>query len=110
MLDEGHVEHFGKPARDAVIEGTKAGPGILVTGHDLLDLWQLLQQIAGTDINVYTHGEMLPAHMYAKFQAHPNLAGHYGGAWQEQKKEFAAFPGPVVATTNCVLIPPEELQ
>jgi hydroxylamine reductase len=93
-----------------VTEGTKAGPGILVTGHDLMDLWQLLQQVEGTDIKVYTHGEMLPAHMYAKFQAHPNLAGHYGGAWQEQKKEFAAFPGPVVGTTNCVLIPPESYK
>jgi len=110
MLDQGHVDTFGKPAPTRVIEGTKAGPGVLVTGHDLMDLWQLLRQVEGTDINVYTHGEMLPAHMYAKFQAHPNLAGHYGGAWQEQKKEFAAFPGPVVGTTNCVLIPPESYK
>jgi hydroxylamine reductase len=107
MLDEGHIERFGKPAPIRVTEGTRAGPGILVTGHDLLDLWQLLEQVEGTDINVYTHGEMLPAHMYPRFREHPNLAGHYGGAWQEQKKEFAAFAGPVVGTTNCVLIPPE---
>ena len=107
MLDEGHIERFGKPAPIRVTEGTRAGPGILVTGHDLLDLWQLLEQLEGTDINVYTHGEMLPAHMYPRFREHPNLAGHYGGAWQEQKKEFAAFAGPVVGTTNCVLIPPE---
>ena len=107
LLDEGHVELFGKPAPIKVKEGTQAGPGILVTGHDLLDLWELLQQVEGTAIKVYTHGEMLPAHMYAKFAAHPNLVGHYGGAWQDQKREFAAFPGPVLGTTNCVLIPPE---
>ena len=107
LLDEGHVETFGKPAPIKVKEGTQAGPGILVTGHDLLDLWDLLKQAEGTAIKVYTHGEMLPAHMYAKFAAHPNLAGHYGGAWQDQKREFAAFPGPVFGTTNCVLIPPQ---
>ncbi|WP_295429601.1 hydroxylamine reductase [uncultured Thiodictyon sp.] len=107
LLDEGHVETFGKPAPIKVKEGTQAGPGILVTGHDLLDLWDLLKQVEGTAIKVYTHGEMLPAHMYPKFSGHPNLAGHYGGAWQDQKREFAAFPGPVLGTTNCVLIPPQ---
>ncbi|ESQ13680.1 MAG: hydroxylamine reductase [Thiohalocapsa sp. PB-PSB1] len=110
LLDMGHVENFGKPAPTRIQEGTRAGPGILITGHDLLDLWNLLQQVAGSDINVYTHGELLPAHMYAKFQAHPNLAGHYGGAWQEQKAEFAAFPGPIIGTTNCVLIPPDNYK
>ncbi|MBK1640837.1 hydroxylamine reductase [Chromatium okenii] len=110
LLDTGHLELFGKAAPIKVKEGTRAGPGILVSGHDLLDLWNLLEQVAGTDINVYTHGEMLPAHMYEKFQQHPNLAGHYGGAWQNQKREFAAFPGPVVVTTNCVLIPPQSYQ
>ncbi|TCT22071.1 hydroxylamine reductase [Thiobaca trueperi] len=110
LLDEGHVETFGKPSPTQVKEGTQAGPGILVTGHDLLDLWNLLQQVEGTDIKVYTHGEMLPAHMYPRLREHPNLAGHYGGAWQKQKKEFAAFPGPVVGTTNCVLIPPESYK
>ena len=107
LLDEGHVATFGKPAPIKVKEGTQAGPGILVTGHDLLDLWDLLKQVEGTAIKVYTHGEMLPAHMYPKFSGHPNLAGHYGGAWQDQKREFAAFPGPVLGTTNCVLIPPQ---
>jgi len=106
MLDTGHVEHFGKPSPAEVYEGTKAGAGILITGHDLLDLADLLRQVEGTDIKVYTHGEMLPGHMYPKLHEHPNLAGHYGGAWQNQKAEFAAFPGPIVATTNCVLIPP----
>lgn len=110
LLDNGHVEMFGQPSPVTVKEGTQAGPGILVSGHDLLDLWNLLQQVAGTNIKIYTHGEMLPAHMYPKFHNHPNLAGHFGSAWQNQKKEFAAFPGPVIVTTNCVLIPPESYQ
>jgi hydroxylamine reductase len=110
MLDEGHVEAFGKPLPTKVKEGTQAGRGVLVTGHDLADLRDLLGQLEGTEVKVYTHGEMLPAHMYPFFQNHPNLVGHYGGAWQNQKQEFAAFPGPVVATTNCVLIPPESYK
>ncbi len=105
LLDEGHRELFGDPSPATVYEGTKAGPGILITGHDLLDLYHLLQQVEGTDISVYTHGEMLPAHAYPKLRNHPNLAGHYGGAWQKQKVEFSKFSGPVLATTNCVLIP-----
>jgi hydroxylamine reductase len=107
LLDEGHVEKFGPPAPGTVREGTVAGPGILITGHDLLDLHDLLKQCEGTDVNVYTHGEMLPAHMYPVLRDHPRLAGHYGGAWQKQKTEFDQFPGPVVATTNCILIPRE---
>lgn len=110
LLDAGHLANFGAVTPRRVKEGTQTGPGILVTGHDLMDLWLLLQQVQGTDIRVYTHGEMLPAHMYARFQEHPNLAGHYGGAWQDQKKEFAAFPGPIVVTTNCVLIPPDSYR
>lgn len=106
LLDEGHVEAFGKPAPTQVAEGTHAGPGILITGHDMVDLWDLLKQCEGTNVKVYTHGEMLPAHMYPKLKNHPNLGGHFGGAWQEQKKEFTAFPGPILATTNCILIPP----
>jgi hydroxylamine reductase len=105
LLDQGHVEKFGAPTPAEVSEGTQAGPGILVTGHDMVDLDNLLKQCEGTDVKVYTHGEMLPAHMYPKLRAHPNLAGHYGGAWQKQKTEFDAFSGPVLATTNCVLIP-----
>ncbi|MFH1922490.1 MAG: hydroxylamine reductase [Planctomycetota bacterium] len=105
MLDEGHVERYGDPAPTAVQEGTSAGPGILVTGHDMLDLENLLAASKGTDVKVYTHGEMLPAHMYPKLREHPNLAGHYGGAWQEQKREFEAFSGPILATTNCLLTP-----
>lgn len=105
LLDAGHVEKFGQPAPTKVTVGCKDGPGILVTGHDLVDLWDLLQQVEGTNIKVYTHGEMLPAHMYPKLREHPNLAGHFGGAWQKQRTEFPSFGGPVVATTNCILIP-----
>jgi hydroxylamine reductase len=110
LLDEGHVETFGKPSPAIVTRGTKAGPGILVTGHDLVDLGNLLQQVEGTPVQVYTHGEMLPAFMYPKLREHPNLAGHYGGPWQKQKQEFPRFSGPVLATTNCILIPPESYK
>jgi len=107
MLDAGHTERFGTPEPTTVFEGTKAGPGILVTGHDLLDLADLLEQTAGKGINVYTHGEMLPAHSYPELKKHPHFAGHYGGPWQNQQWEFPAFTGPIVGTTNCVLIPPD---
>jgi len=107
LLDQGHIEMFGEPSPAAVREGTVAGPGILVSGHDLLDLDNLLRQCEGTGVNVYTHGEMLPGFMYPKLREHPNLAGHYGGAWQKQKTEFGAFAGPTVVTTNCVLHPRE---
>jgi len=110
MLDAGHTEKFGKPEPTVVSEGTQAGPGILVTGHDLLDLADLLEQTAGTGIKVYTHGEMLPAHSYPKLKAYPHLAGHYGTAWQNQRNEFSRFNGPIVATTNCVLIPYESYR
>jgi len=107
MLNDGHVKNFGQPAPATVYEGTKAGPGILITGHDMADLKDLLDQVHGTDIMVYTHGEMLPAHMYPKLHEHPNLAGHFGGAWQNQRTEFEEFTGPILGTTNCVLIPRE---
>ena len=105
LLDGAHVAHFGNPSPVEVVEGTQAGPGILVTGHDLLDLEHVLQACEGTVVKVYTHGEMLPAHMYPKLRNHPNLAGHYGDAWQKQRVEFDAFPGPVLATTNCITLP-----
>ncbi len=106
LLDAGHIERFGKPAPTEVFEGTHAGPGILITGHDMLDLFNLLKACEGTKIKVYTHGEMLPAHMYPVLRDHPNMGGQYGTAWQKQKTEFSDFPGPVVATTNCISIPP----
>ncbi len=86
------------------------GPGILVTGHDLLDLEELLEQTQGTGVNVYTHGEMLPAHGYPALRKYTNLIGNYGSAWQKQKTEFAEFGGPILTTTNCVLIPPESYK
>lgn len=110
LLDEGHSERFGTPEPTTVYEGTKAGPGILVTGHDLLDLSDLLEQAAGQGVNVYTHGEMLPAHSYPKLKAHPHLAGQFGGPWQNQLWDFPTFSGPIVATTNCVLIPPDSYK
>ncbi|HEY3321473.1 MAG TPA: hydroxylamine reductase [Planctomycetota bacterium] len=108
MLNDGHVDHFGAPQPTEVYEGTKAGPGILVTGHDLLDLEDLLKQTEGKGINIYTHGEMLPAHSYPQLKKYKHLAGHYGDAWQKQKKEFSDFSGPILATTNCILVPPPD--
>lgn len=110
LLDAGHQERFGTPQPTTVQEGTKAGPGILVTGHDLVDLSDLLDQAAGHGVNVYTHGEMLPAHSYPRLKAHSHLAGHFGGPWQNQLWDFPAFSGPIVATTNCVLIPPDSYK
>lgn len=105
LLNDGHVEVMGAPSPTEVVEGLHEGPRILVTGHDMVDLKDILDQTEGLGINVYTHGEMLPAHMYENLRAHPHLKGHYGGAWQKQRDEFEAFGGPVLATTNCVLIP-----
>ena len=106
LLDKVHTERFGNPVPTEVETGTKPGPGILVTGHDLLDLYKLLKQTEGTGINIYTHSEMLPAHGYPKLKQFKHLVGNYGGAWQNQKREFNEFPGAILATTNCVLIPP----
>ncbi len=107
MLDKAHTGRFGNPVPTEVETGTKSGPGILVTGHDLLDLYELLKQTEGSGVNVYTHSEMLPAHGYPELKKFKHLVGNYGGAWQEQKKEFAQFSGALLATTNCVLIPPQ---
>jgi hydroxylamine reductase len=107
MLDKAHTLRFGNPVPTQVDTGTRKGPGILITGHDLLDLYELLKQTEGTGINIYTHSEMLPAHGYPELKKFKHLAGNYGGAWQQQKEEFNAFSGALLATTNCVLIPPE---
>jgi len=107
LLDRAHTEKFGNPTPVEVETGTKEGPGILVTGHDLLDLYELLKQTEDTGVNVYTHSEMLPAHAYPELRRFKHLVGNYGGAWQEQKKEFKIFSGALLATTNCVLIPPD---
>jgi len=106
LLDKAHTQRFGNPVPTEVDTGTKIGPGILVTGHDLLDLYELLKQTEGTGINVYTHGEMLPAHGYPELKKFRHLVGNYGGAWQEQKKEFNEFKGAILVTSNCVMIPP----
>jgi hydroxylamine reductase len=105
LLDKAHTARFGNPVPTEVDTGTRKGPGILITGHDLLDLFELLKQTEGTGINVYTHSEMLPAHAYPALKKFRHLAGNYGGAWQEQRKEFAAFSGPILVTTNCVMPP-----
>lgn len=105
MLNNAHVEKFGQPEPAQVFAGTKAGLGIAVTGHDLLDLYELLKQTEGKGINVYTHGEMLPAHGYPELRKFKHLAGHYGTAWQNQRKEFDEFAGAILITTNCVMIP-----
>ncbi len=107
-LDKAHTDRFGNPVPTEVFTGTRKGPGILVTGHDLPDLYELLKQTEGAGINVYTHSEMLPAHAYPGLKKFKHLVGNYGGAWQEQKKEFKEFGGAILATTNCVLIPPKE--
>jgi len=107
VLDKANSERFGTPEPVEVSTGTREGQGILVTGHDLLDLEELLKQTEGTGINIYTHGEMLPAHAYPKLKKFKHLVGNYGGAWQDQKREFADFQGAILATTNCVLIPKE---
>lgn len=105
LLDRANTEKFGIPQPAAVSTGTKEGHGILVTGHDFLDLYELLKQTEGKGINVYTHGEMLPAHAYPALRKFDHLAGNFGGSWRKQKDEFEAFPGAILATTNCVLIP-----
>uniref|UniRef100_A0A7S3LIF4 Hydroxylamine reductase n=1 Tax=Amphora coffeiformis TaxID=265554 RepID=A0A7S3LIF4_9STRA len=105
MLDQAHAEHFGVPEPTQYRTTAVEGKCILVSGHDMLDLYELLKQTEGTGINVYTHGEMLPAHAYPKLKAFKHLAGNYGTAWQNQKFEFAAFPGPIIVTTNCLMEP-----
>ena len=105
LLDESHVTNFGIPVPTQVLTTPVEGRCILVSGHDMQDLHALLEQTAGTGINVYTHGEMLPAHGYPKLKEFPHLVGNYGTAWQNQKLEFATFPGPCVVTTNCIQEP-----
>ncbi len=110
MLDKAHTSTYGNPTPATVPSGTKAGPGIVVTGHDLLDLHELLKQTEGKGINIYTHGEMLPAHGYPELRKFKHLVGNYGTAWQNQKKEFDAFSGPILVTTNCIMLPKESYK
>jgi len=105
LLDNANTGRFGVQQPSAVRVSPVAGKAILVSGHDLGDLHALLEQTAGTGIQVYTHGEMLPAHAYPSLKAFPHLAGNYGGAWQDQQSDFARFPGPILMTSNCIIEP-----
>jgi hydroxylamine reductase len=102
ILDKAHTETFGHPVPSKVRLHARKGKAILVSGHDLHDLYALLEQTKGLGIQIYTHGEMLPAHGYPKLKAYEHLAGNYGGAWTDQADEFAEFPGAILMTSNCI--------
>jgi hydroxylamine reductase len=102
LLDEANTRAYGNPEITQVKLGVGKNPGILISGHDLRDLQDLLEQTAGTGVDVYTHSEMLPAHAYPAFKKYPHFIGNYGNAWWQQDKEFAAFNGPILMTTNCI--------
>ncbi len=103
LLDRANTESYGHPVPTTVPLTIEPGPFIVITGHDLLDLKLLLDQTAGKGINIYTHGEMLPAHAYPALKAYPHLKGNFGTAWQNQQTEFADIPAPVLFTTNCIM-------
>jgi hydroxylamine reductase len=105
LLDEGHTSRFGHPRPAQVSTGLKDGPAIVISGHDMVDLEELLKQTEGKGVNVYTHGEMLPAHGYPGLRKYKHLAGHFGTAWQNQQKEFDGAPAAFVFTTNCIQKP-----
>jgi hydroxylamine reductase len=105
MLDAANTGSFGSPVPTPVRITPVLGKAILVSGHDLHDLQKILEATEGTGINVYTHGEMLPAHGYPALHAYGHLVGNYGGAWQDQQRDFTAFPGPIVMTSNCLIEP-----
>ena len=107
LLDSANTDRFGNPELTTVNIGTRNNPAILISGHDLNDLEQLLEQTKGTGVDVYTHSEMLPANYYPKFKKYDNLVGNYGNAWWKQKEEFATFNGPILFTTNCI-VPPKD--
>ncbi len=110
LLDAGNTSNFGHPVPTKVPLGAKKGKSILVSGHDLKDLYELLKQTEGKGINVYTHGEMLPAHGYPELKKFSHFYGHYGTAWQNQQKEFAKFPGAILMTTNCIQKPQDSYK
>ena len=105
LLKEAHIEAYGEPVPTRVPTGTAAGKAIIVTGHGLKALEELLKQTEGTGINVYTHSEMLPAHGYPGLKRYPHLVGNLGKAWYDQRSLFAAYPAAILATSNCALIP-----
>lgn len=108
LLDDANTSKYGNPEISKVNIGVGKNPGILISGHDLTDLEQLLEQTKGTGIDVYTHGEMLPAHYYPFFKKYDNLVGNYGGSWWAQVTEFEPFNGPIFFTTNCIVPPRSE--
>ena len=110
LLDAANTGAYGHPVPTSAPLGAKKGKAILVSGHDLKDLEEILKQSQGKGINVYTHGEMLPCHGYPELKKYPHFYGHYGTAWQNQNKEFAAFPGAILMTTNCIQKPKESYQ
>ncbi|WP_069108157.1 hydroxylamine reductase [Bacteroides fragilis] len=105
QLDTANTSHYGNPEISEVNIGVRNNPGILVSGHDLKDIEELLQQTEGTGIDIYTHSEMLPAHYYPQLKKYKHLAGNYGNAWWKQKEEFESFNGPILSTTNCIVPP-----
>jgi len=107
LLDGANTKSYGKPEITKVNIGVGTKPGILISGHDLHDLEQLLEQTKGTGVDVYTHSEMLPAHYYPAFKKYDNFIGNYGNAWWKQKEEFESFNGPILMTTNCI-VPPKD--
>ncbi|MFY1111139.1 MAG: hydroxylamine reductase [Methanosarcinaceae archaeon] len=106
-LDAANTTTFGNPEPTQVNIGTRGNPGILVSGHDLKDLKQLLDQTEETGVDVYTHGEMLPANAYPEFKKYKHLVGNYGGSWWQQRQEFESFNGPILLTSNCI-VPPKK--
>ena len=105
QLDSANTSHYGNPEISEVNIGVRNNPGILVSGHDLKDIEELLQQTEGTGIDIYTHSEMLPAHYYPQLKKYKHLVGNYGNAWWKQKEEFESFNGPILFTTNCIVPP-----
>ncbi len=103
LLDRANTQAYGTPTPTQVPLTVEPGPFIVVSGHDLHDLHQLLEQTQGKGVSIYTHGEMLPAHGYPQLKAYPHLKGHFGTAWQNQQKEFVGLPAPVLFTTNCLM-------
>ena len=110
LLDGANTGAYGNPEITEVNIGVRNNPGILVSGHDLKDLEQLLEQTKGTGVDVYTHSEMLPAHYYPAFKKYDNFVGNYGNAWWKQKEEFATFNGPILMTTNCIVPPADSYK
>ncbi len=108
LLDEANTARYGDPEITQVSTGVRNNPAILISGHDLTDLEELLEQTRGTGVDVYTHSEMLPGHYYPAFKKYDNLAGNYGNAWWKQEEEFVSFNGPVLFTTNCIVPPVSE--